>query len=400
MATFQYNALTPEGRLMKGSIEAASSEQAAETLREMQLTVNEIQKAAVKMSKTSVGRTEFLLFNQQLASITKAGVPLERGLRELADDVGTRSMRKLVNAVADELEAGSSIEEAIDKRQKSFPPLYSQILKAGTQTGRLSEMLTSLNRHLETSQHTRRIIFEAMCYPLVVLLLSAIIITGVFLLVMPTYSEILIDMVGGDSSRLPSLTLFFLTISRNILPFWGGVGILAIVTTFIITGLSANSAGRRFKETIFLKIPIVGKVHHSGVLSRLAEAMAMLVAGNCDMPTCLRLSASASGSEKMKLECETLASQIENGTAILDAGYTCRMIPMLFLYSIQLGAQRNELQDNLHSLGQMYYERTNVMQARLQTILMPIMIVLVGLMVGTMVASMFLPIVRIVTVMM
>jgi len=398
MAIFEYNALTPSGRLMKGSIEASSSEQAAETLREMQLTVNEIQKAAAKKSKTSVGRTEFLLFNQQLASITKAGIPLERGLRELADDVGSKSMRKLVNAIADELEAGSSIEEAIEKRKKHFPALYSRILKAGTQTGRLSEMLTSLNRHLETSQQTRRIIFEALCYPIVVLLLSAIIITGVCDLIIPAFSEILLDMSGGEAG-LPSLTLFYFSIARNIIPFWAGVGIFVGAIILFFTGLSMNPAGRRFKETMFLKIPILGRVYHAGVLARFAEAMAMLVAGNCDMPTCLRLSSAASGSEKMKLECEILASQIEQGTDILDAGFTCRMIPMLFLYSVQLGMQRNELQDNLHSLGKMYAERTHIMQAKLQTILMPSMVILVGLMVGTMVLAMFLPMVKMVTVM-
>ena len=75
------------------------------------------------------------------------------------------------------------------------------------------------------------------------------------------------------------------------------------------------------------------------------------------------------------------------------------MIPMLFLYSVQLGMQRNELQDNLHSLGKMYAERTHIMQTRLQTILMPAMVIVVGLMIGTMVLAMFLPMVRMVTVM-
>ena len=86
MATFEYNALTSGGRLMKGTLEAGSSEQASEMLGQMQLTVNELQKVRQKKPKTPVGRSEFLLFNQQLASITKAGIPLDRGLRELANE--------------------------------------------------------------------------------------------------------------------------------------------------------------------------------------------------------------------------------------------------------------------------------------------------------------------------
>ena len=90
MATFEYSALTSGGRLMKGTIEAGSPEQASGMLADMQLTVNEISKAAEGKPKTAIGRSEFLLFNQQLASLTKAGIPLDRGLRELAADVSSR----------------------------------------------------------------------------------------------------------------------------------------------------------------------------------------------------------------------------------------------------------------------------------------------------------------------
>ena len=106
MATFEYNALTSAGRLMKGTIEAGSREQAGELLKDMQLTVNEITKARMKMPRTAIGRSEFLLFNQQLASITKTGIPLERGLREIAADVGSKRMRRLITEIADELERG------------------------------------------------------------------------------------------------------------------------------------------------------------------------------------------------------------------------------------------------------------------------------------------------------
>src|SRR3990172_7923864 len=114
----------------------------------MQLSVNSIDAARPQKLKTAIGRNEFLLFNQQLASIAKAGIPLERGLRELAADVSSNSMRRLIDDIAGELEAGVSIEEAFEKRQKRFSPIYGRILKAGVETGRLSEMLTSLNRHL------------------------------------------------------------------------------------------------------------------------------------------------------------------------------------------------------------------------------------------------------------
>jgi len=381
---------------MKGTIEAGTNQEANELLKQMQLVVNSVEEAKVKKPKTAIGRNEFLLFNQQLASITKAGIPLERGLRELAGDIQSRSMRKLVNAVADELEAGVSIEQAFEKRQKHFPPLYGRILKAGVETGRLSEMLTSLNRHLEMATQTRRIIFEALTYPAVILVLASIILTGVFMFIIPQFAVVLSEITEG--SQLPGITRLFLSMAQNVVPFWITVGfvIAAIVALYAI--LSASASGRRFKESILLRIPVIGRVYRSSVLSRMAEGMAIMVAAGSDMPVSLRLSSGATGSEKLMLENETLASQIEQGANILEAGQFCQMMPRLFLYSIQLGTQRNELQDNLYSLGQMYAEQAQCGQARLQAVLLPVMLIGVGGFIAMTIMAMFLPMIKIITV--
>jgi len=380
---------------MKGTIEAGSREEAGELLKQMQLTVNFVEKAKAARPKTAVGRNEFMLFNQQLASLTKAGIPLERGLRELAGDVGSKSMRKLIDAVASDLEAGVSIEEAFEKRQEAFPPLYGRILKAGVETGRLSEMLTSLNRHLEMANQTRRIIFEAMSYPAVVLTLGAIIVTFIFVFLIPQFGPILTEMTEGK--RLPALTRLFLNMAENVVSFWIAVGFLVATLVFLAAILSSFPAGRRFKESVFLKIPVIGRVYHSSVLSRMAEAMAMMVAAGCDMPACLRLASSTSGSEKLIFESQTLARGVEQGANILEAGQFCKMIPRLFLYSIQLGTQRNELQDNLYSLSQMYAEHARCGQARLQAVLLPIMLIVVGGILAMAILSMFLPMIQIIT---
>ena len=394
MATFKYNALTSAGRLMKGTIEAGSRDEADELLKQMQLVVNSLDKAALQKPKTAIGRNEFMLFNQQLASITKAGIPLEKGLRELANDVGSKSMHKLVDAIADELEAGVSIEEAFEKRQKRFPPLYGRILKAGVETGRLNEMLTSLNRHLEMATQTRRIIFEAMSYPAVILALAAVILTGLFSFVIPQFGPILSEMTGGT---LPALTRLFLNLAKNVVPFWIIVGsfLAAIIVLFMM--LSRFTAGRRFKESILLNVPVVGRVYHSSILCRMAEAMAIMVASGSDMPASLRLSSGATASETLILESEILAGHLERGDNILEAGQSCKLIPRLFLYSVQLGSQRNELQDNLYSLGQMYAEQARCGQSRLQAVLLPAMIIGVGCFIAMTILAMFLPMISVIT---
>ncbi len=394
MAMFEYNALTASDRLMTGIIEAGSPEQAIELLEQMKLKVNSLEKAKAQRPKTPIGKTEFILFNQQLASLTKAGIPLEKGLRALSKDVASYRMRRLIDSITRDLEAGVSIERAFEKHKEHFPPLYGRILKAGVETGRLGEMLTAINRHLEISNQTKRIVFEATAYPLTILALGAGIITFVLLFLIPQFEIVFDEMFGG---MLPAPTMLVFEMSRNVGKVWMIVAVL--IASLLVSNalLSSSPAGRRFRESVFLKLPVFGALYHSSILSKMAEAMAMMVAAGCDMPACLRLSAGAAGSEKTLKESDIIASQIEQGTNILEAGQFCTVIPRFFLYSIQLGSQRNELQDNLQTLGDMYAQQVRSTQARLETVLLPIMLIFVGFFILMCILAMFLPMIQIIT---
>jgi type II secretory pathway component PulF len=396
---FRYRALTDGGRLMEGTVEAAGTQQAQEMLAAMNLTVQELETAEPAPPAAPVGRDEFLLFNQQLASITKAGIPLEQGLRQLAQDAGSARMRHLIEEIARDLESGMSIEQAVGAREKAFPPLYGLILKAGVRTGRLSEMLTSLNRHMEIGQRTRRILAEAVTYPAVVFFICVVIVTFMFVFIVPTYKEVLTDMAGMGSG-LPALTEIFITLSHYIVHIWIGILALLLISVFSWRGLSYTAAGRRTKEAFLFRVPYLGRVLQNGFLARLAESMGLLAAAGCTMPQCLRLGGQASGSETLRRDMEHLAAQVEAGGSVLEAGPMCRKTPMLFLYSMQLGIQRNELINHMQGLGRMYAQRTSTMQAHLQAVLAPALIIFLGIFVGTMVLALFLPLIKMVQVLM
>lgn len=125
--------------------------------------------------------------------------------------------------------------------------------------------------------------------------------------------------------------------------------------------------------------------------------MSMLVGAGCDMPECLRLGAVAAGSERLILDSDRLAGRIEQGANILEADHGSGTLPRLFLYSVQLGTQRNELQDNLHSLGAMYADQARAGQSRLQAVLLPVMLVVVGGFLAVTILAMFMPMIQVVT---
>ncbi len=384
---------------MTGTIEATDIEQAKTSLDDLNLQVTELEKTKEPAAPKGIGHNEFILFNEQLASLTKAGIPLEQGLRELAHDAGSSKMRSLINDVANDLEQGLPIEKAIGKRQKDFPPLYGLILKSGVETGRLSEMLTNLNRHLQVELRTKRIIIESLTYPAVVIVLAALIITFLLVTMIPTFSEVLSDMSGGKA-RLPGLTQLILGLSEHVWEIWLWIGVVIGTMLVFWMSLSTNTRGRRAKERFFRSLPLVGRVFKNGLLARFSECLSVLVNAGCTLDAAVELSGQSSSSELLKQDCAMLAAQLQQGTNFLEAGMNCKTIPRLFLYSVQLGSQRNELKENLNSLARMYASKTFSLQSQMQAILMPLLIILLGGIVGTIVLAMFLPMVKMITVLM
>lgn len=191
-----------------------------------------------------------------------------------------------------------------------------------------------------------------------------------------------------------------LLISRYVVSFWAGVAVLVAGIVLLASLLSRFPAGRRMKESIWMIVPVLGQVYRVSQLSRLADSMALMVGAGMDMPACLRLGASASLSQRIHDDCERLAGQLEQGQSIADGstvssppngGSFCRTLPPLFLYSVQMGYQRNELQENLYSLSEMYAQQARTSQSRLSALLLPFMLIVVGGLVAFFVTALFIP---------
>jgi type IV pilus assembly protein PilC len=394
MALFRYQALTEGGRLMQGSLEAASQEEARSLLSQMQVNISTLEPASEDVRQRPIGRQDFLLFNQQLAALTQAGIPLERGLRELSQDIASRKMRELVASIAEDMEAGMPMEEAFGRRERHFPALYCQLLKAGIETGQLGEMLTSLNRQVELTGQTKRIVVESLTYPALVLLITALITSYLYTSVVPAFGAVVQEMVGG---RLNSVTENVFRFSRLVLPFWIVCGVMLAGLALLWSLLSFSAGGRRFREVLLINLPVFGHIYHCGALARLAETLSVTLSAGCPMPESLRTSAFATSSESLSWECENVARQIEAGQPILTAGALCRQLPRFFLYSMQLGIQRNDIPGSLHSLSRMYTEQAQFGQAHVQAILLPLFIVILGIILALTILGIFLPMIQVVS---
>ena len=394
MAQFRYQGMTPTGESMSGTLEADSPDRAQALLAAMQVKVYSLEPAPKEPPPTRLGRAEFLLFNEQLAAITKAGLPLEKALRQVAGEVQSGRLRRAILELAAELEAGRPLEEAFARHQRSFPYLYGRIIQAGVRTGRLSDMLASLSRHLEMAGQTRRIVQDALTYPALILTLASIIVTGLLLYVVPTFRSAFEETVGVLGARqlaVPWNVAALFWMSDHVARLWILLGCLVGGLVALRLLLATSDAGRRWWERGVMAVPALGRLYHRTHLARLCDAMAILVGSGCDLPGALRLAGGASGSPNLVADCENLALAVEAGHFPDPREAGAPHVPALMIYSMRLGSQRNDLEASLYSLSDMYTRQARHLQANLQAVLLPVMIVLLGAVIAFVITALLAP---------
>ena len=393
MSIFKYHALTDSGRLMKGTIEAADREQADQALKEMNLKIELLEKDSQTYVERSVNRSELLLFNQQLASMTQAGIPLDKGIREIAGDVASGPTRRLLQEIADDLEKGIAVDQAFEKRKSMFPVLYGRIVKAGIKSGRLNEMLVSLNKHLVTAIQMKQTLIEALTYPAIVFMVSLVIFTGISKLIIPSFGDIFHDM-GNELPLITEFVVFQVPILVNYV--W--LGIILVLVVIIFSGISCRQSTeyKAFIEKIYAQLPVVGRMYSCSGLSKLADSLALLINSGSDIPDAIELAAEATDREGIKKDCFTIAQRIRSGENFIEASQGCSNLPGIFMYSAQLGIQRNTLSENLYNISQMYHEQVKIFRGRVTAIVTPLMIVCLGFIISFCVIGLFLPLVKLI----
>jgi type II secretory pathway component PulF len=212
--------------------------------------------------------------------------------------------------------------------------------------------------------------------------------------VVPQYRGFFVEM----KAQVPAITQGLFWVSDHIGRLWAVLGCLAAGLVVLRAALRASAAGGRWWERGVMSIPALGRVYHRTHLARLADAMAILVGAGCDLPGALRLAGAAGGSPNLLADCERLAAIVESGHFPDPEEAGARYLPAMMIYSIRLGSQRNDLEEGLYSLSEMYARQARHLQGNLQALLLPILIVLLGGTIACAIAALFMPLVSLIQV--
>ncbi|XAM00065.1 type II secretion system F family protein [Phycisphaeraceae bacterium D3-23] len=375
-------------RPVSGAIDADNADAAQSSLAAMGLRVVSLEPSAGGGRSCAVRGSDFVAFNQQLAHLTEAGLPMEQGLSLIAQDLKRGRLKNTIEQVADELRSGKDLAAAFAAHKGAFPPLYGAILEAGVKTGNLPSVLMGLGQHLELLQRLRSAVWRAAAYPLVVLVgvLTMLGILGAVLV--PQFKEIFDDF----DTTLPLITEVIFALADAMPYLVGGLLVLAVLLAVGASALRTAGKGQALLDAI-LWLPLIGPAIRKNLLSRWCDALRLALHAGLDLPASLRLAAGTVGSRPLTRDTDTLIATLEAGQPIHLAD-NIGFIPPAVPAAIELAAHADDLPGMLHNLAAMYHQQAEARVAALQMVLGPLMLILVAAIIGITIWALFMPLVK------
>ena len=397
MPLFKYRAVDGDGKAVEGTQEAQSARSCVAELTERGLRVNAVERAEGQRRgrfkrKGALTWEDLDLFNEQLLTLAKSGLPLASSLEALAGDVRRKRLRSAIQDIRARLEAGASLAEALDDRPESFPAFYRGIVRAGERSGNLSGVLSHLCTHSARMIELKHGLQEAMAYPAIVLLAVCGVLTFLLLSVVPEFMAFYAAFEG----ELPAPTRFLAFLS-NLLRYhgpsvltWGGVGAVAVV--FVGCLLWRNAARSYAVDWLMLKLPVFGSRNYDAAVARFSRSLGMLLASEVPVVESVKLAAEAADNVPLRNAAHAASRRIENGETIADALKGTGFFTTTYCWMLGNAERAGEIDAALLDLAD---DREQDVERRDRLIVSmsgPVLVLLLGLLVGLMVFSLYLPI--------
>jgi|GEM_PF-159135 len=397
MSLFDYTGQLQTGSAFQGTLEAESQDHAEATLADMGVRVTSLRLAQRSGFVAPLSLDDVMFFNDQLAAITKAGVPLEQGLRQLAADTGSRKLKRLLSDLVDELSAGTPLEKALEKHRRRFPENYPGVVQAGLQTGDLSGTLYAVAAHLRLKSTMRRSLIELATYPLAILSLALVVISFLMRVVVPQIESMVREFIGdstgpilGFGSPPPPTSLGAAGALFELARVWPVLETIAIVILVggcLLFGAAYFPGGRSTREWLLRRIPGISQVYWSSVLARFTHTSALGALSGTPMPELIKAAGLSSGSDALARAASRVAVGLEKGKSLEEASADEPDVPALWTCVVQVTTQRGELPSSLAELARTYEARAEHWSRTMRTVLGPLLLFVVASMLGTVIVG-------------
>ena len=416
MPVFQYRALDTNGNEVKAEIEALSNKEAISKIRNKGLFPTKVRaRGAAKKVKTKTvapkrrrrtGKVKVKLicqFARQLSTLQDAGLAVLRSLRILEEQQKGGTFKRVISYVAEDIEGGSTLSEAMAKHPKCFNRLFVNMVAAGEVGGVLDIILARVADFMEKAQRLKGKIKGAMVYPAVVMTAAMIIVLGLMIFIIPVFAEVLSDMTEGEQG-LPGITLALMNISNWLVGRKGLNALLVIIAPFVIMAvlklIRQFRHGRFILDWIKLHTPIINKVVYKTAVARWTRTLSTLIGAGVPILEALSITRETAGNEIYSNMLGKVHHAIRQGDTFANPLRQSKTVDSIVVNMIDVGEETGDMDKMLEKVANNFDEEADVLVGSLMSLLEPIMILFLGSIVGTIVVAMFLPMIRLITALM
>ncbi len=401
MPAYAFEALTADGQLRRGTVEADSAKAARTQLRAQALVPLKVEPVASGAQDEGAGGAGLFrrrVFNanalsvwtRQLASLVASGLPLERALASLSTEAERETERNLVADLRAEVNSGSTFAKALGRHPGEFSSIFVAVVGAGEQSGSLGAVLEHLASDLEDQQALNAKLLGAALYPAIVSLVALSIVIFLVTYVVPQVASVF----AGSKRALPLLTVLMLGVSSFVRSY-GWLMLLLAVAGVLGLRLALRAPALRYQfDAAWLGIPVVGKLSRSFNTARFASTLAMLSGAGVPILKALQAAADTLSNQAMRQDAQDALVAVREGAPLASALAQKKRFPALLSMFARLGEQTGQLPLMLQRAATQLSTEVQRRAMGLATLLEPLLIVAMGVVVMLIVLAVLLPIIE------
>jgi type IV pilus assembly protein PilC len=383
--------------VVNGEIEAADRTAAVGELRNRQILVTRINEKAGGRTAVKLGGKvkdkELAIFTRQFSTMIDAGLPLVQCLNILAEQSESKGLRATTANVARQVEAGSTLADALRRHPRTFDDLFTNLVAVGETGGILDVVLRRLSVYIEKAAALKRKVKAAMIYPATIISVAFLVVIFMLTFVIPTFAQMFKNL-GAD---LPLPTQIVLWLSDFVRSY---ILLIIVAVAGGVYGLRKyyqTESGRSTIDALLLKLPVFGTLIRKVAVARFTRTLGTLVSSGVPILEGLRITAKTAGNrvvERAVMQCRTAVTA---GKTLAEPLKSSGVFPPMVIQMISVGEQTGALDAMLAKIADFYDDEVDTAVSALTALLEPLMIVILGVIIGGLVVAMYLPIFRLVT---
>ena len=390
MPLYRYKAVNAGGEYLDGDMEAVGPEMVAQRLQGMgyiPLQVDETTAGGGFMSfgrrRAKIGQDDIAMFTREIATLLRAGLPLDRALEIIINLTENEAVRELVSQIREDVRGGSTLYAAMAARTGVFSRLYLNMIRAGETSGALATVMVRLTEFMERAKELKETVRSALIYPSILVIVAALSVVVLLMFVVPQFSQ----MFEDSGKALPLATQIVIGLGEFLKNYWWALIAGGYFIYMVMRRQLADPVSRYHWDQRFLAMPLVGDLVARVEVARFSRTLATLLANGVTLLSALSIVKETLTNSYMAERLDGVIAQLREGKGLGRPMLETGVFPGLAVHMVMVGEETGRLQDMLFQVADVFDREVQTAVKRMLGLMEPVLILGLGLVIGGIIMS-------------